>query len=212
IVSLPPTGVEPRTAIFVTELSAAGIAAEPSLIYFWGRTDGQTDPYAWEFKSEITEALLPGRRQDLNDGLFPHTTWYHRAALRSGERLQWAPATVAFTTPPEFSPAYDQWMNGFPFELIEARFPTADPDGDGFSNLAEFAFDLKPDLADSNRAILRAVSVDGEIELTYDRRLQPEMNNLSYTVEASSQLHDDSWQPLDTDIMWTQTLSDSRER
>src|SRR5690606_28809299 len=81
-----------------------------------------------------------------------------------------------------------------------------------FSNLAEFAFDLKPDLADSNRAILRAVSVDGEIELTYDRRLQPEMNNLSYTVEASSQLHDDSWQPLDTDIMWTQPLSDSRER
>src|SRR5690606_1523596 len=31
IVSLPPTSVEPRTAIFVTELSAAGIAAEPSL-------------------------------------------------------------------------------------------------------------------------------------------------------------------------------------
>ena len=93
--------------------------------------------------------------------------------------------TVVISLPP----TYALWKQAS-FTPAEQADPAisganADPDGDGLSNLMEYAFGLDPKVADP--AALPAVSMqNGALTLTYTRL--HDAGDLTYAVEASDDL------------------------
>jgi hypothetical protein len=80
----------------------------------------------------------------------------------------WAAATFAPDTPSELA------------------LPTADPDGDGLSNFAEYAFVLSPVRQDANPLKAGAYLPGGEFTFTY--RTRAGAANLGYRVDVSTDL------------------------
>jgi hypothetical protein len=72
------------------------------------------------------------------------------------------------------------WADGFGLGQANAE-PGADPDGDGLSNAAEFAFGMSPVNA-SSRAVTQS-SVTGGIKITYLQR-----SDVTYTVRSATSL------------------------
>ncbi|AHF92449.1 fibronectin [Opitutaceae bacterium TAV5] len=73
---------------------------------------------------------------------------------------------------------------------------TADPEGDGLSNLFEYALGLDPLLSDSTEAVTIGKSTDGQrLTLTFNRIADPD---LTYTVEATSDLSAGTWETVFT--------------
>ncbi len=77
--------------------------------------------------------------------------------------------------------------------------PTADPDEDGANNLAEFAYNLNPLVADAfplgssstNGLPSARYLANGTLQIQFVRRKSPTVTGLSYAVQFSSEL--DSW-------------------
>ncbi|MEN9023159.1 MAG: lamin tail domain-containing protein [Verrucomicrobiales bacterium] len=90
---------------------------------------------------------------------------------------------------PEPSDGYDTWKAEFLAGLDDA--PTADPDGDGDSNLAEFAFGSLPNDAVSTVLMETAVS-DDFLTLTLNQR--EGVDGLSYILEKSMDL--EAWETI----------------
>ena len=68
-----------------------------------------------------------------------------------------------------------------------ASGPNADPDGDGFSNLLEYAGARNPRQPDASSSPLSAAGISGAyLTLTYDRRL--DAPDLTYSIQASDDL------------------------
>jgi len=72
------------------------------------------------------------------------------------------------------------WADGFGLGQANAE-PGADPDGDGLSNAAEFAFGMSP-VNGSSRAVTQS-SVTGGIKITYLQR-----SDVTYTVRSATSL------------------------
>ena len=113
--------------------------------------------------------------------------------------LNWTSSTVS--TP------YQVWINGFTSIPANARVPAADPDGDGVSNLAEFAFGGDPsnpakgglfyqEMKDNNADALKELtytcamrrSTDVTFAATIDNAQQTSapIDEVTYTIEASA--------------------------
>ncbi|MDF1789471.1 MAG: FN3 associated domain-containing protein, partial [Verrucomicrobiales bacterium] len=90
---------------------------------------------------------------------------------------------------PEPSDGYDTWKAEFLAGLDDA--PTADPDGDGDSNLAEFAFGSLPNDPVSTVLMETAVS-DDFLTLTLNQR--EGVDGLSYILEKSMDL--EAWETI----------------
>lgn len=85
----------------------------------------------------------------------------------------------------------------------------ADPDGDGLSNLFEYATGLNPKVADT--AGLPPVGVaDGHLELTITRRT--DVTDLGYRVEVSDDLAGWSSDPADVEQVAVEAAGDGLER
>ena len=72
---------------------------------------------------------------------------------------------------------------------------TADPDGDGLSNLLEYALRRDPFTADGSNGMTvgQTGGTDKYATLTFGRRADPD---LAYTVEATDDLEHGSWDPI----------------
>lgn len=86
--------------------------------------------------------------------------------------------------------AYDAWVAGYPGLTGAAKEPGADPDGDGVTNLQEFAFGLDPTKAGGALGLPRAFldPVSGRLRIEFPRRKQTPPNFLSYELQYSSDL------------------------
>ena len=88
----------------------------------------------------------------------------------------------------EVKSAYAAWAQDAQMGDVAAA-STADPDGDGISNLLEYAFDLSPSSADTvavTQASVVNVSGTRRVEITFVRPIN--RPDLVYTVEVSSNL------------------------
>ena len=101
-----------------------------------------------------------------------------------------AALTVTFRTTPPIT--FAQWMSGYPsLTGLNAQL-TANPDGDAFNNLLEYALATNP--AQTNAAPYSVSSSGGFLFLTYTRpSLAPD---LTYGVEWSDTLAAGSWSTL----------------
>jgi hypothetical protein len=105
-----------------------------------------------------------------------------------------APVTPATATVQIDQPPFETWLfNQFGANANDPTIagPTADPDHDGFTNLAEYAFNLNPNSVDATQpySITTAVdSVDHQtyLVLQYTRRLPP--RDITYHVETANDL------------------------
>ncbi|MFY7818695.1 MAG: beta strand repeat-containing protein [Akkermansiaceae bacterium] len=82
---------------------------------------------------------------------------------------------------------YDDWMDLYPSITGENRLPGADPDADGLSNHAEYAFGLDPSSASSVNPISQALSKSTGV-FKYKRRATPARTGVSYSYESSTTL------------------------
>lgn len=85
---------------------------------------------------------------------------------------------------------YDGWSIQ---KLGSIQSPSSDPDGDGLSNLLEYAMALEPTIPDAQNAPSVSVAPNGRLQLTYRRNLQA--TDLTYSVQGVSDLGA-AWLPL----------------
>jgi hypothetical protein len=119
-------------------------------------------------------------------GLAPASTFHYRVTATNLYALDSAPSeAVSATTPAAAS--YAAWAESIPWNGADSS-PTADPDGDGWPNLLEYAFGSDPLLADgpSLRWSLSSEASPHALSLTFTRL----RSDLTYAVEASSNLAD----------------------
>ena len=97
---------------------------------------------------------------------------------------------VTVTAPP----AYDGWTYDAFAPLTPQTESTvwgqnADPDGDGLTNLEEFAQGCDPEVADGGSALIAAAATaDGKVLLSYRVRLEGSVPALNYVVETTNGL------------------------
>ena len=77
--------------------------------------------------------------------------------------------------------AYDTWASGFGLDPATNGAPTADPDGDTFSNAQEYAFGTDPTAG--NPALLSASSAGGNLTVSWLER-----SDVTYAVQSTANL------------------------
>ena len=93
---------------------------------------------------------------------------------------------------------FDLFMHGFPAIAVEERGYNADPDGDMWSNLAEYALGGAPDVGETyyqlglQHELVREAG-DWYAEFRYPRRRDAAERGLRYEFEVSDDLSPDSW-------------------
>ena len=93
---------------------------------------------------------------------------------------------------------FELFMHGFPAIAVEERGYNADPDGDMWSNLAEYALGGAPDVGETyyqlglQHELVREAG-DWYAEFRYPRRRDAAERGLRYEFEVSDDLSPDSW-------------------
>jgi hypothetical protein len=139
------------------------------------------------------------------DNLLPGTTYYLAVTAYNSLGLESLPSEeISFTTPSD--PLADNDEDGLPdvWESVHGLNPadsstthgaTGDLDGDGVSNLVEYAFDSDPQVPGTAliKSALSRNLADGldYLVITYPKRL--DNNRLTYSILASSDLR--GWSP-----------------
>ena len=77
--------------------------------------------------------------------------------------------------------AYDTWADGFGLDPATNGAPTADPDGDSFSNAQEYAFGTNP--TQGNGALLGSTTSGGNLVVTWLQR-----SDVTYNVQSTGNL------------------------
>ncbi len=100
--------------------------------------------------------------------------------------------TVRHPTP------FERFMLGFPAIAVEDRSYNADPDGDNWSNLAEYALGGAPDVGETYYQLglqYELVREEGDwyAEFRYPRRRDAAQRGLNYEFQVSDDLSTDSW-------------------
>ena len=96
----------------------------------------------------------------------------------------------------EVWPSFAAWITGFPQIPADLRAADADPDGDGVSNLEEYAHRNRPDLADLPAPVLQVRRESGgalSLVLAGGASLPP---GVWVTLEHNVSLDPAGWQPL----------------
>ena len=96
---------------------------------------------------------------------------------------------------------YDAWAAAYwplsGFASSSFSDPLADPDGDGFSNLAEFALNSQPNSGNGDPVSFEEVEVDGLGYLRISIPRNPAATGLSFQLEAKDQIDSASgWTPV----------------
>jgi hypothetical protein len=106
------------------------------------------------------------------------------------------PQTVALSGTVTSQPSYthlEQWRfaNFGSYDSVNSGADSADPDGDGLSNLMEYALGLSPN---NSGVIPAALSLSGaNLEYTYTRSTAAKDNGVTYQIEWSDTLEAGSW-------------------
>ena len=77
--------------------------------------------------------------------------------------------------------AYDTWASGFGLDPATTGAPTADPDGDSFSNAQEYAFGTNP--TQGNGSLLSSTASGGNLVVTWLER-----SDVTYNVQSTGNL------------------------
>jgi hypothetical protein len=77
--------------------------------------------------------------------------------------------------------AYDTWASGFGLDPATTGAPTADPDGDSFSNAQEYAFGTNP--TQGNGSLLSSTASGGNLVVTWLQR-----SDVTYNVQSTGNL------------------------
>jgi len=83
---------------------------------------------------------------------------------------------------------YNHWTTIFP--SLENMSPAADPDGDGYSNLQEFAFNGSP--VEASPPLLRIESIGSDAKISFIGRRNP--SEVAYHLMTTTNLSDGTWQ------------------
>jgi hypothetical protein len=131
----------------------------------------------------------------------------HRTA-EAFDKPSSVPASLSITYLAESPASFAQWMTGYPTLTGSNRLTSADPDGDAFNNLLEYALGTHP--AQSTAAPYSLTKQGSTLAFTYSRpSLAPE---LTYTIEWSQTLTPGSWsttgvtQQITSDTGTTRTI------
>jgi hypothetical protein len=95
---------------------------------------------------------------------------------------------VTGTVNPPGTP-YDAWADSYGLDPATTGAPTADPDGDSFSNAQEFAFGTNP--TQGNAALTQASVAGGNLTVTFIER----DSGVTYAVQNTTNLAAGPWNP-----------------
>lgn len=95
VVSNPATSVTATAAQLEGSVTATGGEA-PTILYYWGESDGGADPLAWDHRHDLGQQIA--EFSAVISGLTPSTTYFARAFAQNGGGGRWSPATVQFAT------------------------------------------------------------------------------------------------------------------
>ncbi|MEO7098352.1 MAG: hypothetical protein ABI162_03240 [Luteolibacter sp.] len=85
---------------------------------------------------------------------------------------------VSFIAQGAAASSYSTWMGGFPSITAPAdQLASADPDGDGLSNLMEFVLDGNPGIADNPSVVPALTTTSTDFVFSFNRRDDSEANN-----------------------------------
>lgn len=102
-----PTAITPTSATLGGELLDNGAGNDiATLTFYWGATDGGTDPFAWDFTTSGGSRTSPGPFVGTISGLAPGETYHYRVFASNSAGDDWAPASSSLTTfaaPPALS-------------------------------------------------------------------------------------------------------------
>jgi hypothetical protein len=96
---------------------------------------------------------------------------------------------VAVTGTVSAASGYDSWASGFGLDPATNGAPTADPDGDSFSNAQEFAFGTNP--TQGNPALTQTSLSGGNLTVTFIER----DSGVTYAVQNTANLAAGPWNP-----------------
>ncbi len=136
------------------------------------------------------------------NGVWQPAGTYH--STNSSGRLSGTGSLIVTTSGPT---AFGAWIDTFPTLATEQKLPTADPDYDGHSNLAEFAFAGNPTSpTDNGQRQLRTTDANNDslpdLTLTLEVRagttftadgpdlVSPPVDGITYRIEGSTDLSD----------------------
>ncbi len=134
---------------------------------------------------------VSGSSYDLVDGVISGTPTLSLPVLSGG--LTWV--TNAFISTGVLSVTgptnnYASWLLNYPSLTGPNALPTADPDGDSYSNQTEFAFDGNPTIG--SPAFLSVVSVGPDCVFNYTARKNPP-GGVTYQLKATTNLATGPW-------------------
>lgn len=112
-----------------------------------------------------------------------------RRTAEAFDKAGGTPASLSITYSTATDASFTQWMTAYPALAGSNALRTANPDGDGFNNLLEYALATSP--AQSNAAPYTVAQQGAALVFTYTRpSLAPD---LAYAVEWSNTLSAGSW-------------------
>jgi len=158
-------------------------------------TDADSDPLSWT----VSTAALHGTAAITTpSGASPGVSYQPLAGYLGADsfRLQVSDGKggideilvqVTVVAPPAYdSWTYDDFAPLTPETEVTVWGENADPDGDGLTNLEEFAHGTDPEVADGSPALITArVEENGDLLLSYLVRLDGSAPALDYTIEST---------------------------
>jgi len=166
--------------------TAASVAWSPAA---WNNVDERgTLQRTPDVSALVSEVIARPGWSNGNAMAFLITGAGHRTA-DAADKIGGSPATLAVSYFPEVPVGtYPRWAAA----LTNASSPTADPDGDGYSNLFEYALGLNPTLPDQSATPLTVNS--SSLEVIYKRPAA--VTDVSYQLEWADSIDAINWSTI----------------
>lgn len=158
IINQPATGITGTTATLQGDVIDTGNDA-PALTFFYGTSDGGTNPAAWEHSAPA--GTDSGEFGHFVSNLTPNTPYFFRCRAVNAGGTSWAPDSLSFSTSSlvssvpviseiHYHPADDPTQGPLPLEFIELHNPgdtSVDLSGWRIANAVTFTFPAGTTLA-----------------------------------------------------------------
>lgn len=138
--------------------------------------------------TEIARIANPMTESYTDNGVSPETIYQYRIAADSIYGLgNWADSISVTTPAGGSSNTYANWTGSMSWNGMDSA-ETADPDGDGYTNLLEYALNANPMYPTSNAHTVSLVEDGGThyIAITFDKNKAAD--DLIYTIQSSTDL------------------------